>query len=315
VSRALVTGAAGFLGRNLAAALAETGVEVDGIDLLPHEAVGSGRAFIGDVRTALAELPRYDTVFHFAASVGGRRAIEDHAMVVAGNLAVDLAFFDYVARAKPDHAVYASSSAVYGESGIRRCVESDVDPTAPLVAGPDGLYGWVKLTGERVAMATGRSVLCYRPFSVYGVDQDLSYPIPAIASRAAAGQDPLLVWGSGEQVRDFLHIDDAVGAMVASYRHVCGPLNLCTGIGTSFAAVAQLAAAAAGHDPVVIGDPAQPAGVAWRVGDPKQMRRWYAPGVSVADGIARVVAVVQRRSNRLTAEGDHAGSRAWRTSR
>jgi nucleoside-diphosphate-sugar epimerase len=292
VTRALITGATGFLGRNLATALALTGVEVDGIDLRAHDAVGSGRAFVGDVRTALHDLPRYDAVFHFAAAVGSRRVIEDRPLEVADNLTVDVAFFDYVARAKPDHAIYASSSAVYGEGSQRRCSESDVDPTAARIARPDGMYGWVKLTGERVALTTGAGVLCYRPFSVYGPDQDPTYPVPAIVRRAAAREDPLHVWGSGDQVRDFVHIDDAVGAMLATYRHVTGPLNLCTGVGTTFRSVARFAAAAVGHDVAVIGDPTQPAGVARRVGDPRQLRKWYSPRVSIADGIAAAVNAV-----------------------
>src|SRR5262249_23155557 len=83
---------------------------------------------------------------------------------------------------------------------------------------PDMTYGWSKLTGEYLATLAasryGIHVACVRPFSGYGEDQDLSYPVPAIADRAAGRENPLTVWGTGKQARDFVYIDDCIEAML-----------------------------------------------------------------------------------------------------
>ena len=87
---------------------------------------------------------------------------------------------------------------------------------------PDMSYGWAKLTCEYLARLAyekhGLKSVCYRPFSGYGEDQDNSYPFPSICKRVLAhqGAKVLDVWGSGKQMRDFIHIDDCVAGVVAT---------------------------------------------------------------------------------------------------
>ena len=84
-------------------------------------------------------------------------------------------------------------------------------------------------------------------FSGYGEDQDDRFPFGAFRARARRRDDPFEIWGDGEQVRDWIHVDDFVGAILAAYEHgVDGPVNLCTGIGTSFNDLAAMFAAEAG---------------------------------------------------------------------
>ena len=98
--------------------------------------------------------------------------------------------------------------------------ESDIDFSGGKLGQPDMTYGWSKLTGEYLARIAAEyydlSVACVRPFSGYGEDQDLSYPIPAIAARAAGQETPFEVWGTGKQGRDFVHIEDCIEAMIIS---------------------------------------------------------------------------------------------------
>jgi GDP-L-fucose synthase len=287
MTAALVTGAAGFLGRHLVPALAAVYDTVDTLDL----AAGSG-----DLRDVLPSLPRYDAVFHLAAAVGGRAGIEDEPLRVAGNLALDVAFFDYVARTRPAHAAYLSSSAVYPAPGGAPFREESVHPRAPRLGLPDGTYGWVKLTGEHLAAVvrerTGVPVVCYRPFSVYGPDQGGEYPVPAIAARALAREDPLMLWGSGRQTRDFVHVDDAIAAIVATHREDVESLNVCTGAGTDFLTLARLCADAVGYDPCITGDTSRPNGVGHRVGSPDLLARWFTASTTVEDGVRRVVSAL-----------------------
>jgi GDP-L-fucose synthase len=295
-TRALVTGGAGFLGRHLVQALEQRYDAVDVVDVRPADALGS--VHVGDVRDVLPSLPRYDAVFHLAATVGGRAGIEEGPLGVASNLAVDLAFFEYVARTRPTHAAYLSSSAVYpaqpDTDRPRVLSEACVDATSAAVGRPDGTYGWVKLTGEHLAQVVharfGVPVVCYRPFTVYGPQQSLDYPVSAIVARAVARQDPLIVWGSGDQTRDFVYVDDAIAAIVATHDRVGGgALNICSGIATSFRELASAAADAVGYRPEIVGDVSKPGGVDARVGCPERLSRWFTPRTTPADGVGRMV--------------------------
>ena len=154
-------------------------------------------------------------MFHFAAIVGGRATIDGDPMKVALDLAIDALFFRWICLHKPSRVLYPSSSAAYPvdlqtESDAIALSESDID--FKKMGQPDMTYGWTKLTGEYLASIAashyGVSVTCIRPFSGYGEDQDLSYPVPAIARRAALLENPFEVWGSGKQGRDFVHIED-----------------------------------------------------------------------------------------------------------
>lgn len=293
--RALVTGASGFIGRHLVRALEATYDTVDRVDIVPPTEQCSGETYVADVRDVLPELPRYDAVLHLAAVVGGRAGIDAAPLGVASNLAVDLAFFDHVARTRPAHAAYLSSSAVYPDLVADRFAECDVDPCAAVLGRPDGTYGWVKLTGERLAAVVrerfGVPVVCYRPFTVYGPAQGVEYPVPAIAARALAREDPLTLWGSGRQVRDLVYVDDAVAAIVATHALPAPPvaLNVCTGTGTGFLTLARVAASLVGYEPEVRGDAAMPAGVDRRVGAPDLLARWFTPKTTVEEGVARVL--------------------------
>lgn len=117
------------------------------------------------------------------------------------------------------------------------------------------------------------SIATYRPFSGFGEDQDLSYPFPSIMKRAVeevnAGSDSIAVWGSGLQQRDFIHIDDVVSAVLGTYQTLSAsePLNLGTGIGTSFIDLARTATRCAGRELDVRASSDKPEGVFARVAD------------------------------------------------
>ena len=144
-------------------------------------------------------IERFSDVHHFAAIVGGRAKIEGDPMAVGIDLAIDAEFFYWVCQHKPERVLYPSSSAAYpinlqSETQSVALVEKAIDFEANALGKPDMTYGWSKLTGEYLAKIAaehyGLSVTCIRPFSGYGEDQDLSYPIPAIAARAARKKNP-----------------------------------------------------------------------------------------------------------------------------
>src|ERR1019366_4891839 len=139
---------------------------------------------------------------------------------------------------------------------------------------PDMTYGWSKLTGEYLARIAashyGLRVSCVRPFSGYGEDQETCYPVPAIAERAARNEDPLVVWGTGEQARDFVYIDDCVEMMFNAMEEISDgtAVNIGSGILTSFLDVAHTFAGIANYSPSIKPMIDKPVGVQNRYADP-----------------------------------------------
>lgn len=292
--RVLITGAAGFLGRHFTARLFDDGHVVAPADIAEPYQLDALRMF------EYMRDERYDLVLHLAAVSPHRAAIDGRALAVgAGNLALDAAMFEWAARTKPGRVVYLSSSAAYPVSlqcdcdPLWRLREENVRLDAPNHGTPDAIYGWVKLTGERLAdayRATGGAVTVVRPFSGYGEDQSSQFPFGAFRDRAAAREDPFVIWGDGEQVRDFVHVDDVVSAVLAAVdQGADGPLNICTGVGTSMRELAELFTATAGYRPAFELHPEQPSGVAYRVGDPSRLHEIYTPRVSLAEGVKRAL--------------------------
>ncbi|OLT13022.1 hypothetical protein BJF79_03740 [Actinomadura sp. CNU-125] len=290
----VVTGAGGFLGRHFTAALVEQGHRVLGIE------VGKWNAF-DFFRT---DRNAWDLVIHCAAVDPHRTAIDNHALTVgAGNLRLDATMFEWAAHVRPKRVVYFSSSAAYpvdlqnDHAFPRNLREDDIRFDRLNVGTPDAIYGWLKLTGERLAnayRAQGGAITVVRPFSGYGEDQTADFPFGAFRDRAMRREDPFVVWGDGTQVRDWVHVDDVVGATLAAVdADVDGPLNLCTGVGVSMAELAAMFCAEAGYDPRFEFLTGKPAGVAYRVGDPARCREVYKPRVTLAEGVRRALSAAR----------------------
>lgn len=282
--RALVTGHRGFAGRHYARALEDRGFDVTGVDIADKQ----------DARDFFRySMRKFDIVVHCAAIVGGRALIEGSPLALAQNLELDSGLFQWAEANKPGRVVYVSSSAAYPvclqrAEGIR-LREDRVCLDAPEL--PDQLYGWAKLTGEMLASRYSGAVTVVRPFSGYGEDQDDCYPFRAFAERAKRREDPFTIWGTGQQVRDFIHIDDVVAGTLALVDDgVTGPVNLGTGRATSMQDLAKMMCHAAGYAPVFAPQPGKPAGVGYRVADITLMDKHFEPLISLEEGVRRAVA-------------------------
>jgi GDP-L-fucose synthase len=240
----------------------------------------------------------FDIAYHFAAPVGGRLKIEGDPLFNADSLRLDSVLFRW-AIDKVGVVLFPSSSAVYGvgfQTGSGQVLEESMfhprDLTWPA---PDEMYGFTKLVGERLAYSAekyGLNTLCIRPFSGYGEGQSLEYPIPSIAQRVVRREDPLTIWGSGTQSRDFVHADDLIRATIARIdAGVTGyqAMNIASGTPTTFNEVARLMAEIEGYNPRIVNDAAKPEGVHARYGSTAEMARYYVPKIGLHEGMARVV--------------------------
>ncbi len=323
MAKVLVTGAAGFVGRHLVRRLLERGDEVHAVDNLvpltgavdpgdgwplfePRDHAGFHFSRL-DCRQFFDERKDgdFDVAFHLAAIVGGRAVIESNPLAVAEDLGIDAAYWRWAAVARPAKTVCFSSSAAY-PIGLQRpehyvLLEEHLISFAgdsPVLGMPDLSYGWAKLTHEYLGRLAyerhGLASVTYRPFSGYGEDQDLTYPFPSICRRALEqrGAAELVVWGSGDQMRDFIHVDDCIDGVLSTMDSIDDgdALNLSTGIYTSMKQLAEAAAASCGYSPDVRGMSDRPEGVFARGGDTtKQAKHGFVASTPLGEGVRRAV--------------------------
>jgi nucleoside-diphosphate-sugar epimerase len=227
----VVTGVAGFIGSHLAEALVEHGHEVVGIDCFtPAYPPAEKRRNLGRLQTSpgfrLVEgdlvtlaldawLEGARAVFHQAAQPGVRSSWgRDFATYVHHNILATQCLLEACARTGVPRLVAASSSSVYGDAPAYPTTEASITrPVSP--------YGVTKLASEHLCLAYARpgvsalSVATLRYFTVYGPRQRPDMAFRRFLSAAYADQ-PITVYGDGEQTRDFTHVRDAVQANLAA---------------------------------------------------------------------------------------------------
>jgi len=281
----LITGNAGFVGREFMKQL--DGHDITGIDIVNGI---DARDFFAKDDT------KFDLVVHLAAIVGGRATIEGNPLKVATDLAIDSDMFQWALRTRPGRTVYYSSSAAYPtayQTHTMKYVLNENHIDLDSVMSPDLTYGWAKLTGETLAKYAsneGLRVHVFRPFSGYGEDQDLDYPFPSFIARGKRKDNPFEIWGTGEQVRDFIHIEDVVSATLeAVNQDIQGPVNLGCGRATSFNELAELVSTEVGYTPEIKHILGAPEGVSYRVCDPSKLLTFYTPKISLEEGIRRAI--------------------------
>lgn len=324
MAKVLVTGGAGFVGRHCIGRLLARGDEVHCVDPIvpltgglppekwPFFNPRDYKAFHfhqEDCRAWFLRRPDtdFDYAFHLAAMVGGRMMIEHNPLAVAADLSIDAEYWQWAVRAQPRKTLCFSSSAAYPIESQRRehyvLLKEDMISFEFDIGMPDMSYGWAKLTCEYLAQLAyqkhGLKSVCYRPFSGYGADQDDTYPFPSICKRVLAqrGEKTLSVWGSGRQLRDFIHIEDCVDEILATMDRIddASALNLSTGRYTSFIDFARMAAELCGYQPDVRGTSDKPEGVFARGGDTaKQQALGVHYKIDFRDGVRRALEYYER---------------------
>lgn len=253
-------------------------------------------------------LPEFNSIYHFASIVGGRKTIDGDPLLVGKDLSIDSVFFHWLTQKNRNakRVLYASSSAAYpvvlqGKRKFRALSERDISFDS-YVGMPDATYGWSKLTGEYLSRIAAKKysipIACIRPFSGYGEDQDFSYPIPAIARRVARRENPLTVWGTGKQGRDFVHIEDCVDAFFVIMNNIRdgGACNIGSGKLTSFIDVLNTFSRIEGYRPRIVPLADKPVGVSTRFADISLIRKFgWKPKITNEDGFRRVLDCVKTK--------------------
>lgn len=309
--RILVTGGASFIGSHLTDALVDKGAKVRVVDNLSSGRLANIKSHVESEQVDFVEadltepgvaqklVEGIQIVFHLAADHGGRGYVDLHQAACTTNLALDGMLFRACHELGVEKVVYASSGCVYpnhlqtdpGE--ILYLQEEMVGP--PFDA--DNMYGWAKLMGEMTLQSFHqdwglKSASC-RYFTVYGERGHENHAVIAMIARAFISQDPYVVWGNGEQIRNWTHVDDIVsGTILAAEKIDDGTaINLGTMERTRVIDAVHEVLSYTGHDAQIELHPEMPTGPMNRVADNALARRLldWSPQVNFVDGLHRTL--------------------------
>jgi len=313
----LVTGGASFIGSHLVDELVGLGAEVTVVDNLSSgklENLRSSRAKIrliqldieySNLRELLPAFRGNSVVFHLAATHGGRGYIDSHPADVCSNFSIDHHVLEASCNAGVEKVVFASSACVYpprlqaqtGSNYLLREEDSDLADLEHQFSA-DLEYGWAKLMGEMQLRAFikqyGLRGCCMRFVTAYGPRENESHAIAALIYKAFQRADPYVIWGTGDQERDFTYVSDIVtGTVAAAERIEDGTaLNLGTGKRYSLREVANRIFQLLNWRPRnVIFDTTMPTGVASRalnIHRAGQVLNWE-PKTSLDDGLVKTI--------------------------
>ena len=335
--RVLVTGGASFIGSHLVDSLLVKGAVVRVADDFSsgklanleyplkqeRDDVWSAEqltVYEGDLKEKAfveAMMEDIDIVFHLAALHGGRGYINSHPAECCTNMILDQLVFEEAWKQNVDRLCFASSACVYpsylqkaaGSSYLLK--EEDADPFVRDKAFADLEYGWTKLMGEMALKAYhrehGMRGCSVRIFTAYGPRENETHAILALVAKAFVRMDPYVIWGTGEQDRNFTYVDDIVDALMRATEKVedGSVVNAGRDDRLTLNEAAELVFDITGWRPKQIRhDLSRPEGVASRAADLTRTRRMlgWKPRVGYREGLRKTIEWYFANKDRNTVE-------------
>lgn len=322
--KTLVTGGASFIGSHLVDTLVKENIQVVVVDDFSsgtltnlqyplkanhqgewcHEDLTVKKGDVRDRAFLKSAMQDCKVVIHLAAVHGGRGFIDTHPADCCQNMAIDQTVFDMCMQTNVERICFASSACVYpthlqrSGGGTYLLKEDDADPFLDGKANADLEYGWAKLMGEMALRAYnkqyGIKTSSVRIFTAYGPRENETHAIIALIARALVRADPYVIWGTGEQDRNFTYVQDIVDAMIVASERVDDgtPINAGRGDRITLNSAAELVFEQINwHPQRVVHDLTKPQGVASRAADLSRARSFlnWEPKVSYRDGFARTI--------------------------
>ncbi len=310
MARVLVTGGAGFIGSHLVRALLALGHEIRVLDNFSTGSIDNLENFqhrIELVDTDVRKLEKVqmaakgvEVVFHLAALGSVARSLKDPVATTQVNVMGTLNVLEAARQAKVRRLVFASSSSVYGE-------QPDLVRREGMKAQPESSYALSKWMGERYCALYhrlyGLQTVVLRYFNVFGPHQDPSSLYAAVVPRfiqaLLSGKSPV-IYGDGEQSRDFTYVENAVSANLLASQvptAVGGIFNVGCGRSISVNALLKILAQLLDTEASPRFEPARraevrhsQADIAWA-----SERLGYLPVVEVEEGLRRTAAWHQEK--------------------
>jgi GDP-L-fucose synthase len=299
----VVTGGTGFVGTHIVEELLKNGARIR----IP---IHKRQLFFKDSRieTIPADLTRLedcqsvckgsDYVFHAAGAVASA-AISNPMSAITQNLILTSLMLQAAWTQDVKRMLLFGSSTAYPvtDHPVKE-EEMWTGPTHPSYFG----YGWMRRylerMGEFVASKSKTKIALLRPTAVYGrrdnFDLSTCHVIPALIRKAVEKSDPYEVWGSGQEIRDFLHVSDLARAclLLLEKDPECDPVNIGYGQAVTIKEIVSIILKAAGHnDARVKFDASKPTTIPFRMVDTEKARRIldFQPSLTLEEGLKDTV--------------------------
>ncbi len=307
----LVTGGCGFLGSYLVEELVDAGARVTVVDNLQsgtEDNIKSVRDRINFVRADLRDRQvcegvsaGLEVVFNLAGTAYGLEySMRHHGEMLYSNLAVQAHMLEAARVNGVRRLLVVSTSCVYPDDAPIPTPELDVLTGLPEQVNEG--YGWAKRMGELQAKyyhaEYGMEIAICRPFNPYGDHyrwtDDRSHVLPSLVKKILDGDDPIVVWGTGRQRRNFLHARDTARLMMMiCERYPCArPVNIGYDDDTSIVDLALLICEISGRHPEIVFDTSKPEGRFRKCADAALLRKItgnYQPRIGLRQGIEEMV--------------------------
>jgi nucleoside-diphosphate-sugar epimerase len=310
--KVLVTGGCGFLGSYLVEELVMAGAEVTVVDNLEAGTLENIAPVMNQIRFIKADLIDFgaclkvsqgmEVVMNLAGRTFGiGYSSRHHGEMLFHNATMQLNMLEAARRNGVERFLVVSSSCVYPDDAPVPTPELPVLTGLPEQANEG--YGWAKRIAELQAQyyyqEYGMKIAICRPFNPYGAryiwrGEQNSHIIPTLVKKIMDGTNPLVVWGSGKQRRNFLHArDTAKLMMMITERYAkAEPVNIGYEDDISIAELVSLICEVTGRHPEIIFDTSKPEGRFRKCADSTLLRKitdGYEPKISLRDGIQEMV--------------------------
>ncbi|MBS3132436.1 NAD-dependent epimerase/dehydratase family protein [Candidatus Woesearchaeota archaeon] len=290
--KVLVTGGAGFVGSHVVDRLVELGaivtVPIRKVTQLNNlkdsrEKISLIEANLFDRKSTDAVMKGQEYVVHLAsAKLGGiGYSMLHHGSIFRDNMLSCINVLDSARCENVKRFIFVSSACVYPRNSKVPIREEEAykDMPEPTNAG----FGWSKLMQEYMTLAFaeeyGMNVGIVRPFNMYGPRDNFfskdNHVIPALVMRLLDGENPLRVWGTGNQTRSFMFVTDCVGGILQMCAHpgIKGPLNLGSDEEITIKELAELIVELSGIKVQIDFDSTKPDGQPRRLGDSSKAKK------------------------------------------
>ncbi|SRR3989338_10282948 len=295
--KVLVTGGTGMIGKQLVELLIQEGAKVKIASLDDPSLAPSGTEFmrvdLTNLDNCINACNNAEFVFHLAGIKGSPKMMKEKpASYFVSSLLFTTNMMEAARKSNVKRFLFTSSVGVYGPSEV--FYEDDTEKTLP---SPNDLFGgWHKRTGELQAKAYQiqygwNEISIVRPANVYGpydnFDPENAMVIPSLIKRALDGENPLVVWGDGSPIRDFIHAKDvARGMMIVLELGYNKPVNLGSGVGCSIKELVNVIVDNLEKKPQIVWDTTKPSGDKKRLMDISRAKSLgWNPIISLEAGI------------------------------
>jgi nucleoside-diphosphate-sugar epimerase len=308
--KVVVTGGAGLIGSFLVERLVAAGARV----VVADDFSKGNREYLDSVSDRIeiregdlerlevmqAALAGAEIVFHLASRAYGiGYSASHHLTLIEHNERITNNLFHVLARQPVEYLLVSSSSCVYPDDAPTPLAELPLFAGEPEVANSG--YGWAKRFLEQKMLLlqkhTGINLTIVRPFNIYGERYtwlgEGSQAIPMLVKKVMDGDDPVVIWGSGNQRRNYLHAFDCADAMAGLVEAgFIGTINIGIEETVTVTELVEATCRVSGRNPRLLTDRTKPEGRMIKACDIGLLRRSYpafAQKISLEDGLRRMV--------------------------